>query len=154
LLQIYMTFPHNDDISGLCSLVPSLQNEEIPESAAYEKEAVSQASQDSSAGRRGRLSCVYSNHPRRCRWVALPFKLMLCVSSCSMCADVAMINSSSALGESVPLQRQFPGFYAGTSQADSENGDASPEKGKVITLWYASALLHGSKEKSTCLHAL
>jgi hypothetical protein len=40
---------------------------------------------------------------------------------CSVRADVAMINSSSALGESVQLHKQFHDFYAGTSQADDND---------------------------------
>jgi hypothetical protein len=53
LLQIYMTFTHDDDISNLCTLVPIL-------SEPLEKEYVSQASQGSGKttasckGRRGR----------------------------------------------------------------------------------------------------
>ena len=65
-----------------------------------------------------------------------------------MHADVAMIHSSSALGESVPLQKQFPDFYAGTSQADSENDQ---EQSKVIALVYVSVLLHRSEKKSSCV---
>lgn len=61
-----------------------------------------------------------------------------------------MINSSSALGESVQLQKQFPGFYDGTSQADSENCD---EKAQVIVLWYAS-VLSSFRRKSTCFRML
>ena len=116
-----MTFTHDDDISNLCTLVPIL-------SEPQEKEYVSQASQGSGKttasckGRRGRppsgMRVFESFFDGNAKWVC---SYEYCVLFCSVRADVAMINSSSALGESVQLQKQFHDFYAGTSQADDND---------------------------------